>query len=62
MSELGVDGGLENKLYTDALLQLFDVRKIKISPYNSKGQGGIERSYLTLQEAFKRATDGNKKL
>jgi hypothetical protein len=55
--EILSDGGGENKGITDKLKIRYRIKAIKISPYNSKANGFLERSHLTLILALKKITD-----
>jgi hypothetical protein len=59
--QLGCDGGSENKLFTESLLHLYQIRKVQISPYNSHAAGAIEVKHRILLRALMKLTKGGTK-
>ena len=56
--ELRVDGGRENMGEVIRLLSEYDVRRIVISPYNSKANGQVERGHRPISDALIAMTRG----
>jgi len=58
---LVVDGGPENKGVAEAFTAKYGIKRVQISAYNSKANGGIERSHRSIGEALARMSGGGKR-
>lgn len=58
---LVVDGGTENMGEVIELLNKWGINRIRISPYNSRANGTIERGHRTILGALSKMTDGGMK-
>jgi hypothetical protein len=58
---LVVDGGIENMGKVIELLNKWGINRIRISPYNSRANGTIERGHRTILGALSKMTDGGMK-
>ena len=58
---LVVDGGSENMKEVISLLKRMGANRIRISPYNSRANGTVERGHFTVLEALSKMTDGGMK-
>ena len=58
---LVVDGGSENMKEVISLLKRMGANRIRISPYNSRANGTVERGHLTILDALSKMTDGGMK-
>jgi hypothetical protein len=59
--DLVVDGGSENMKDVIALLNKMGANRIRISPYNSRANGTIERGHRTILAALSKMTNGGLK-
>jgi hypothetical protein len=53
-----VDGGPENKNVAEALLEVSKITRVKISPYNSKANGIVERGHRPIVDGLSKLTNG----
>jgi len=60
VGEMKVDGGPEFRGPFLAALEKYAIHRLVISPYNAKGNGGIERGHQAFIAALKTLTDGGK--
>ena len=51
-----VDGGAENKKWTDLLLKRYNIRKITITPYHAAANGVVERGHHPIADALSKLT------
>jgi hypothetical protein len=51
-----VDGGAENKKWTDLLLKRYNIRKITVTPYHAAANGVIERGHRPIGDALSKLT------
>jgi transposase-like protein len=51
-----VDGGAENKKWTDLLLKRYNIRKITVTPYHAAANGVIERGHRPIADALSKLT------
>ena len=56
--EVITDNGSETKAAFQNLLSRYNVRQIRISPYNSRANGVVERGHFTLREALIKSCEG----
>ena len=62
VGELKVDGGAEFKgEELVEMLKKYEIKRLVISPYNAKGNGGIERGHQAFISALLTLTDGGKR-
>lgn len=57
--EVVTDNGSENKAAFERLLQRYDIPQIRISTYNSKANGVVERGHFILREALIKLCEGH---
>ena len=57
--EIVTDNGSETKGAVDTLNTRLGIKHIRISPYNSKANGVVERGHFILREAIVKACDGD---
>ena len=53
-----LDGGPENKRYTEGLLQLYGIERIQVSPYNPGANGMVERGHKPIIDGLAKLTHG----
>jgi hypothetical protein len=54
-----VDGGAENKKWTDLLLKRYNIRNITITPDHAAANGVIDRGYRPIADALSKLTAGS---
>jgi hypothetical protein len=59
IGQIVTDNGSETKGFFQELVKKYDIPHIRISPYNSKANGVVERGHFTLREALIKACKGN---
>jgi len=51
-----VDGGAENKKWTDLILKRYNIRNITVTPYHAAANGVIERGHRPITDALSKLT------
>jgi hypothetical protein len=51
-----LEGGAENKKWTDLLLKRYNIRKITVTPYHAATNGVIERGHRPIADALSKLT------
>lgn len=59
IQEIVTDNGPETKAATEELLKTYNIKHIRISPYNSQANGVVERGHFTIREALLKTISHN---
>lgn len=59
IGSITTDNGPETKGATEELLRRYNIPQIRISPYNSRANGVVERGHFIIREAIVKACKGN---